>query len=74
VVNVFYIYAPINFLVVTGIDLSKVWGKPKYWGEKVVTTDECMGISQLLGGTCTQTAPSKSMPMLITNKTTDPGN
>src|SRR6218665_2736678 len=23
--------------------------KPKYWGEKVVRSDKCMGISQLLG-------------------------
>jgi len=24
-------------------------GKPKYWGQKVVESDKCMGVSQLLG-------------------------
>src|SRR6218665_956680 len=34
----------------TGIDLSKILvGKPKYWGQKVVKSDKCMGVSQLLG-------------------------
>ena len=38
-------------LSVTGVDLSKILGgKPKYWGgQKVVKSDKCMGVSQLLG-------------------------
>jgi len=37
-------------VMISGIDLSKNWvGKPKYWGKKVVKSDECMGVSQLLG-------------------------
>src|SRR6218665_2252297 len=27
-------------------------GKAKYWMQKVVQSDKCMGVSQLLGGTC----------------------
>jgi len=35
----------------TGVDLSKYWvGKPKYGrGQKVVKSDKCMGVSQLMG-------------------------
>ena len=30
---------------------QKYWvGKPNYWGQKVVKSDKCMGVSQLLGG------------------------
>jgi len=36
-----------------GVDLSKILGgQTKILGEKVVKSDKCMGVSQLLGGTC----------------------
>ena len=32
-----------------GVDLSKILeGKPKYWRERVVITDESIGVAQLL--------------------------
>ena len=44
---------------------QKYWvGKPKYWGQKVVKSDKCMYVSQLLGGTCPG-CPPKSMPMIV---------
>ena len=37
----------------TGVDLSKILGEQsKYWGQRVAITDEIIGVSQLLGGTC----------------------
>jgi len=48
---------------VTGVDLSKILdGQFKILGEKVVKTDKCMVVSQLLGA-CARAAPPKSMPM-----------
>src|SRR6218665_3809199 len=44
--------------------VKNVWGKPKFRGESVAKGDNCMGISQLLGG-CTRAAPPKSTPMYI---------
>jgi len=36
--------------IITGVDLSKIVGaQTKIWGEEVVTTDESMDASQLLG-------------------------
>jgi len=33
--------------------LQALVGKPKYWeGQKVVKSDKCIGVSQLLGGKC----------------------
>lgn len=39
-------------------------GKKKYWGEKVVKGDKCMGDSKLLGARV-QAGPPKSTPMII---------
>src|SRR6218665_3224354 len=45
----------------TGVDLSKILG-----GEKVIKSDKCMGVSQLLEDMCLCWPPSpKSMPMII---------
>jgi len=48
----------------TGIDLSKILGgQTKIFGmQKVVKSDKCMGVFQLLGGTCPGCSP-KSMPV-----------
>jgi len=48
----------------TGVDLSKIFGgQSKILGrQKVVKSDKCMGVSQLLGGTCPG-CPKKSTPM-----------
>src|SRR6218665_2419053 len=50
-----------HYLVLT---CQKYWvGKPKYWGQKVVKSDKCMGVSQLLGGKCPgNPLKSTSMP------------
>ena len=50
----------------TGVDLSKILGGQTkiLGGEKVVNSDKCMGVSQLLGGTCPG-CPPKSMPMMM---------
>ena len=39
---------------VTGVDLSKILGGQTkiLGGQKVVKSDKCMGVSQLLGGMC----------------------
>ena len=39
-------------------------GKPKYFGEKVLKSDKCMGVLQLLGAR-TRAVPPKSTPMYI---------
>jgi len=37
----------------TGVDLSKILGgQTKMFGGKMVKNDKCMGVYQLLGGTC----------------------
>jgi|SRR6218665_555788 len=46
----------------TGIDLSKILGENQNIGEKVVITDECMGVFQLLGDTHPG-CPPNSTPM-----------
>jgi len=50
----------------TGIDLSKILGgQTKIWGAKGgKKSAKCMGVSQLLGGTCPG-CPLKSMPMAM---------
>jgi len=49
----------------SGVDLSKVLGENQNIGgeQRVVITDEGIGISQLLGGACPR-CPPKSSPML----------
>ena len=47
----------------TGVDLSKILGGQRNWGQKVVKSDKCMSISQLLGGTWPG-CPQKSTPMV----------
>src|SRR6218665_2904269 len=48
---------------ITGVDLSKIFGvQSKILGGKVVKSDKCMGVSQLLGAGA-RAAPSKSTPM-----------
>src|SRR6218665_3627535 len=44
--------------------VKSIGGKPKYWGKRVVITDESIGISQLLGARA-QAVPPKSMPMAV---------
>jgi len=55
-------------LLTTGVDLSKILG-----GQKVVKSDKCMGVSQLLGARA-RAAPPKSTPMLLTGFASDEGN
>ena len=52
-VNLFMLELPI------GVDLSKIFGsKIKYWGQRVVITDEIIGVSQLLGACARATPPN----------------
>ena len=46
--------------------VPKYWvGKPKYWGgQKMVKSDKCMGVSQLLEERA-RVAPPKSTPMML---------
>ena len=48
-----FLQAPFHFmpLLCTGVDLSKILGGQTkiLWGQKVVKSDKCMGVSQLLG-------------------------
>jgi len=54
---------------ITGVDLTKILGEEtKTLGEKVVKSDKCMGVSQLLWGTCPG-SPPKSTPMNESNQT-----
>jgi len=48
----------------TGVDLSKILGGQIkiFGGQKVVKSDKCMGVSQLLGARA-PAAPKKSTPM-----------
>ena len=50
----------------TGVDLSKILGGQTniLGGQKVVKSDKCMGVSQLLGGRA-RAAPPKSTPMQV---------
>jgi len=49
----------------TGIDLAKILiGKTKILGEKVIKSDECMGVSQYLLGARAHGCPPKSTPMI----------
>src|SRR6218665_2767255 len=43
------------------------WANQNIGGQKMVKSDKCMGISQLLGGTCPG-CPPKSVPMTSVNK------
>src|SRR6218665_149670 len=62
-----------GIIIPTGVDLSKILG-----GKKVIKSDKCMGVSQLLEGMCLCWSPSpKSMPMVIPlekGPTLDEGN
>src|SRR6218665_2146122 len=51
---------------ITGVDLLKILGgKTKILeGQKMVKSDKCMGLSQLLGGTCPG-CPSLSLRLLL---------
>src|SRR6218665_803132 len=48
--------------VVTGIDLSKILGEPKYWGQRVATTDETNSVFFNYWEAHVR-APPKSTPM-----------
>ena len=53
-----------NLSKATGVDLSKILGgQTKILGEKVVKSDKCMGVSQLLGEHVPG-LPPKSTPMV----------
>ena len=54
-----------RYLVYTGIDMSKILGEQTkiFWGQKMVKSGKCMGISQLLGGHMPG-LPPKSTPMM----------
>ena len=56
-------------MMVTGVDLSTILGGQTkiLGGQEMVKSDKCMGVSQLLGGTCPGWSP-KSTPMMIMSK------
>jgi len=53
-----------NICEFTGVVLSKILGRQtKVLGGKVVKSDKCMRVSQLLSGARARAAPPKSTPM-----------